>query len=428
MRKHVQQLLTVVLVVGMLVPAASAYGVSQLHSPAGTTNSGTISPKAQTGGSTPSETNESNYTRLYVKDEYRHFKLRPGGNSSFTVTVENGEDNPVTLSPHVVVPKVRDRPVKKDWVSIETTNTTIEPNEEHSFTVTVTIPDDAELGDYRGWIAFTDETISYPGRPPRPLHAASVNVDIWAEPTVKIVGRRHVYSQIKAGSADTHEIVIRNTGDDPVPLSPELTTEERHHPPGRERSLQRAWFEIDAPNEIAPGQNETVRVTISPPSEAERGRYRAELDLGLKDPVRPERDSHWQQIRLGVQVWKQPEEPFETTFDVSKNVTDITLKLSADSPRRPGDGDVSNPGRFDVKFVAPNGTVINATRARVTNTGHVDLSGDERAAQDGAYAVHRGDKTVRYHLGDPQSGTWTVRIMPENTVRFQYEIIRNVSG
>lgn len=427
MRAQIQQLLTLVLVAGIVVPAAGAYGVSQLQSPAVTTNSETTPSNAHRVASTPSETNESNYTRLYVEDEYRHFELRPGGNSSFNVTVENGEDEPVTVSPHVVVPKVRDRPVEKDWVSIETTNTTLDPNEERSFTVTVTVPDDAELGDYRGWIAFTDETISYPGRPPRPVHAASVNVEVWTEPTVKVVGRRHVYRQIEAGSADTHEIVIENTGDDPVPLSPGLKTEEDRHPRGREESLQRSWFEIDAPTEVAPGENETVTVTISPPPDAERGRYEAELDLGLKDPARPERDSYWQQIRLGVQVWKQPEEPFETTFDVSENATGVTLKLSADSPRR-GDSDVSNPGRFDVEFVAPNGTVIDATRARVTNRGRVDLSGNERTAQDGAYAVHRGDKAFRYHLGNPQSGTWTVRIMPENTVRFQYEIVRNESG
>lgn len=424
MRVHKQQLLTLVLVAGMIVPAGSAFGASQLHSSADTTDVEPTPTKAHAGTGTPSDRNESNYTRLYVEDEYRHFELEPGENSSFAVNVANGEDDPVTVSPHVVVPEVRYRPVKDDWVSIETANTTLDPNEERSFAVTVTVPEDVDLGEYRGWIAFTDETRSSPDRPPRPIHAASVTVEVREEPTVRIVSRRHMYSQVEAGSNETHEIVVENTGDEPVPVSPELETEERDHPRRDEPSLQRAWFEIDAPTEIDPGENETVTVTISPPADTDRGRYETELDLGLTDPARPERNSDWQQLDLGVEVWKQPEEPFETTFDVPANVTNVTLKLSARSPRRQSERDGSNLGRFDVAFVAPNGTVVDGTRSRVTNRGHVDLSGDEPAATDGAYAVQRGEKTFRYHLDNPQSGTWTVRIMPKDTIGFRYEIVR----
>lgn len=239
---------------------------------------------------------------------------------------------------------------------------------------------------------------------------------------------RHIHSRIEAGSTYTREIVVRNTGDQPVPVSPELKTEERRHPRERERTLQRSWFEIDAPNAIQPGENATVTVAISPPADASRGRYEAELDLGLKDPARSERDSYWQQIHLAVAVWQQPEEPFETRFDVSEDTREVTLKLSARSSHHTGRDDAAAAGNFDVEFVAPNGTVIDAGRTRVTNSGHVDLGGGARATRNGAYAVEGGEKTFHYRLAKPQSGTWSVRIMPEDTVRFEYEIVRDEAG
>jgi hypothetical protein len=181
---------------------------------------------------------------------------------------------------------------------------------------------------------------------------------------------------------------------------------------------------IDAPSEIGAGETETVEITVSPPADAERGDYNAEIDLGLRDPARNERDSHWQELRLRFQVWTQPEEPFETSFGVREEATDATLKLESDRhPRTSGDGTEAD---FDVTFVSPDGTEIDAERVQVTDKGRVSL-GDERrpTMSDGTYSAGGDHQTFKYRLDDPEAGTWSVRITPENTMEFNYEITRN---
>lgn len=373
------------------------------------------------------EDSTSNYTSLYVEEDYHHLELKPGEAFSFEATVENGEDETVTLTPHVFVPEIGDRPIKSDWVTIEG-DTTLDPDEETTFSITVSVPKDAELGRYRGWVSFTNETISYPGRPPRPVHAASFSVEVWKEPTVTIETERHIHRQVKAGETFTRTIEIKNSGDQSVPVSPELNV-ERGHRRAREDSIKREWIDIEAPTEIAPGETGTVEISVSIPESADRGDYDTEIDLGLKDPARPDRDSYWQQLHLHFQVWKQPEDPYTTSFAVGEDVETVTLTLETHTRRYTEQATVAPPS-FDVTFVGPNGTEIDAKRVQRSDHGYVDLGGDDdrrNAEDDSAYAVRGGRTTFTYRIEEPAAGDWTATIMPHNTVEFSYEIVRETT-
>lgn len=423
--------LTVLVAIGMIAPAAAAPMVPQANSPAqdATTpaSTQTASDSGSAAGSGGGAADAANYTKLYVDDNYAHLRIKPGESESFAVTVQNAEDEAVEVSPHLAVPQLRQRPVEEDWVSIDGGNVTLDAGEEREFTVTVSVPEDAELGRYQGSVAFTEETIVYPGRPAQPVHAASFNVQVWKEPTVEIVSGDYLHSRIEAGDSYTHTVVVENSGDKPVPLNPQVTTDRRVRTSADDDGVDRSWFEIDAPNEVQPGESATVEMTISPPADAELNRYRTELDLGLKDPARPDDNDYWQQISLRFQVWKQPAEPFESSFTVSEEATSVALELSAADRRL---ASASEPASFDVAFVAPNGTTLEAERVRSTTRGAVDLSGDERrdAATDSAYSTRGERQTFTYRIDDPDPGAWTVRIMPENTMRFEYEIVRDESG
>jgi len=437
---NTRKILTLLVVVGLIVPAATAATTAQTDSspnqaqPQAASGGGsdggtaTTSGGSASGGSASDAGSDANYTRLYIDDRHQHLELKPGETESFTVTVENGEDEPVDVSPRVHIPPRGERPIEKSWVTLEDGNTTLDAGEEREFEVTVSIPEGTELNQYGGVIAFTDETVSYPGRPARPVHGVSLHVEVWKEPTVRILSDRHTYTQVKAGDTFTREIVIENTGDQAVPVNPQLNTEQRHqrhYPPGEQETLDRSWLEIDAPNEIDPGETATVEVTVSPPADAERGDYRAQLDLGLKDPARPDDRSYWQQIDLGFQVWTQPDEPFETSFEVSEDAEQVDLELSAGRPHH-GTSEMESPS-FDVTFVSPDGEEIDAERIRVTNRGSVSLGGDRRqpVADDSTYSTGGEQQTFRYRVEDPESGSWSVRIMPESTMHFGYEIIRD---
>lgn len=161
----------------------------------------------------------------------------------------------------------------------------------------------ASLGDVRGWIAFANGTIAAPGRPPQPIHATTLSVDVWCDPTVRVRAGRQLQAQIKAGERPTHSIVDENACEVAVPLSPDLATDRRGTCCGNcPVTLEHSLLEIDAPSEIALGETETVNVTVTPPDDAERGRDDAELNRGIRDPARDKRDTHWQEIDLNVQV------------------------------------------------------------------------------------------------------------------------------
>lgn len=422
------------LVVGLLAPAAGASFGPQADSPQPVPQQSTAVATATATGESNSggdvaQTGQANYTRLYIDDGYRHVELKPGESETVEVTVENGEDEPVTLSPHLVLPKVGDRPIDTDWVTINSDDLTVEAGEERTVTATVSIPEGASLDRYRGWIAFTDERVTYPGRPPRPVHAVGLAVEVWKEPTVQIVGDRYIHAQVEAGDTFTYEVTVKNTGDEAVPLSPDLQTRDRHRRP-RSNSIDRAWFEIDAPAEVAPGEEETVRVSISPPNDADRGRYDAELDLGITDPARPEHESRWQQLDVNFQVWKQPEEAFETSFTVEENTSSVKLQLSPRTPDYPRSGQTNapDPVDFDVTLVSPSGTEMTAERVKVTDRGFVDLSDTRRepmASGESDYVVRGNDQEFVYRIENPEAGQWDLRVMPENTIGFGYEIVRD---
>ena len=431
----VRALLTVVLVVGAL-PIAAAHAPAPTDSnalnaqqPAYGQDSETDAETTETasgGGSDDGSDGESaEYTRLYVESEYDHPRLKPGETEEFTVTVKNGEDSAVTLDPHVHVPPVGENLLEKSWVSIDG-DATVAAGEESEFTVTVSVPDDAKMGHYRGQVAFTDETVTYPGRPERPVHAASVNVRVWKQPTVNIVSNTYLRGQVEAGDTVTKQIVVENTGDEAVPLSPQLKDDRRRCHGNCPSIVDPAWLDVDAPSSVAPGETATVTVTVSPPESVESDRYRGELDLGLKDPARDERRSYWQEIRMNLEVWNQPQKAFETSFEVSEDAENVTLTLSPRSaPHRRSSG--SDSASFEVTFVKPDGTAVTAERVKVSDRGFVDLSGSNRneAERQGEYSVGSGGQEYVYRVDDPDAGTWSLQVMPENVIGFNYEIVRN---
>jgi len=418
----------VVLVVGA-VPAATASVPSPADAPAlsdrdASSVQETASEESETNDS---DTDSSDYTNLYVESEYDYPDLKPGESTEFTVTVKNGEDSEVDLDPHVSVPPVGENLLDESWVTIEG-DSTVAADGETEFTVTVSVPEDAKIGHYRGQIAFTDETVTYPGRPERPVHAASLNVRVWKQPTVEIVSSTYLHGQVEAGDSATKQIVVENTGDQAVPLSPQFGDDRTRHYGGSSSQIDPAWVDIEAPSSIDPGETATVSVTVSPPEDTDSQRYRGNLDLGLKDPNRAEDNNYWQEISLNFEVWNQPDEAFETSFDVSEDAENVTLTLSPRAGMHGASAD--DAASFEVTFVKPDGTTVTAERVQVTDRGSVDLSeaNNPSVEQQGEYGVRSGGQEFVYRVDDPEAGSWDLRVMPENVIGFSYEIVRNESA
>jgi len=78
-----------------------------------------------------------------------------------------------------------------------------------------------------------------------------------------------------------------------------------------------------------------------------------------------------------------------------------------------------------VTLVSPDGETIDAERVQQSKRGYVDLASDSDEAS--RYGSDGSRQTFIYRHEDPQDGEWTVRIMPENTVQFGYEIVLDES-
>jgi hypothetical protein len=418
---NVRQIVTALLVVGLLAPAATA-APTVLDSDASSTNDAVAAQSgdaaaaqsASSSSSSSSATSTTNYTELYVESDYHNLRLKPGETDSFTVSVENGEDEPVDVSPHVYVPPLATDVVKSEWVTIDPADTTLDAGEEQEFNVTVSVPEDADLGYYSGTIAFTNETTSYYGGQERPIHSASFSLDVYKEPTVRIVDGDYAYTQIQTGESYTHTIEIENSGDSSVPVNPEVNTESRYYG-GDQQSVEREWISVDAPTEIEAGETGTVNVTVDVPEDASVGNYDFRVDLGLKDPARQDGSDYWQEVDISFQAWEQPDEPYTTTVDVEEDTENLTVTLDTHNREN------AESPNFDVTLVSPDGETIDVERVQQSQRGYVDLASDS----DGVRPYGGGDsqQTFTYRHADPEAGEWTVEIMPENTVQFGYEIV-----
>jgi len=370
---------------------------------------------------------DSSYTELYIDSQHRSLELGPGDSKTVSVTVENGEDDAVRLTPRLFTPGIRTKPIPDSWVTIEDRTVTLDGGETTTINATVEVPDDAETRRYVGALAFTNETVSYPGRPAYPVHSATLDVEVVREPTVTVNSGSHGYVQAKTGDATTHEVVIENSGDQAIPLNPQLSREEMYDRGGRSKSVEPSWFDISAPSEVEAGETVTVEVTVAPPADAERGRYDTQLDLGLRDPARSPDDDYWQQVDLSLEVWEQPTEPFEREITVDEDTEQMTLTLST-YDRRPS-GTTATPS-FNVTFVSPNGTTVDAQRVERSTSGDISLAEPEEATelQHGVYGTDGSEETFVYRVEDPAAGTWTAEILPENVIEFDYEVTRTESS
>jgi hypothetical protein len=412
---QVRRITIALLAVSLLAPTAAA-----ATTPA---DSAPTTPVDSTVASTVATNESSDQVRLYIESNYPQLEVKPGGTDSFTITVQNGDDHAVDLTPHVFVPEMgTGRLVKPEWVTIEPGDVTLDPDEERTFDVTVDVPDGADLARYSGAIAFTDATVSYPNQPPRPVHYAGFSLSVYREPIVRITRGRYLDARVQVGETVTRTITIENTGDQSVPLSPTLDVGTRGYYPGANRhELQRSWLDIDAPSQVPAGESVDVTVTVDVPDDADPGDYDTELSLGLKDPHRRDDDSYWQRIDLGLDVWEQPEQAFETTVQVDNATESMSITVDASLyTRRSAD---SEDPSFDVVFVAPNGTVVTPEQLERTQSGGVTLGDGHRGSTDeNGYATRSAEYTVSYRVDAPQSGEWTVRIMPHNVMEFGYEI------
>ena len=170
---------------------------------------------------------------------------------------------------------------------------------------------------------------------------------------------------------------------------------------------------ITSPDEIEPGQHATVEVQIAVPDDA-RGRYEG-------------------RVHISFEVIRYPTEPFVGYFNVSDDAK-ATIEVTAHNWRAT---DVEPS--FVVNLTDSDGNSVDIGRTMKTHKGSVSFGngckmgmpylsypmpvppGVTRDAAEEGYSETSTQYTETY-IANCAAGTYELRILPENTERFEYTI------
>lgn len=372
---------------------------------------------------------DEEYTHLKISPDREHLRMQPGESEEITVTVATNADDEVYAAPHLVILPFEDNPIESDWIEITPACVNISSESKQEYTIVVEVPDDAEIGHYHATIAFTDDAVGE-GPYPKHLNTLRLSLEVWMPPKVQIL-TPYIHDRIEAGRTYNYTIELENTGDDPIAIDPETLDEDRRH---HGYMIPAPAFGSDAititaPDEIEADATATVKVQIAVPDDA-RGRYEGSIDLNIDDPGIREYEGR---VHLSFEVIRYPTEPFVRHFNVSDDAK-ITIEITAHNWRVT---DVEP--LFVVNLIDPDGNSVDIGRTMKTHKGSVSFGfggkmglphlsypmpvppGMTIDAVEGSYS-ETGAKYTETYTADCATGTYELRILPENTERFEYVV------
>jgi len=142
--------------------------------------------------------------------------------------------------------------------------------------------------------------------------------------------------------------------------------------------------------------------------------------IAIRTDKYPERIEHY-----SVQVYKPLEEPITKEFSVAPNSTKVmvTVKWNKDEKNM-----LSAGGTVDVHLFDPYGNEVSQHTKMTRISGYVDafsyaLRGGEETTN--ANVHEHGQQAVIYQIENPASGTWKLKMIPEDVMHFNYDIVVN---
>jgi len=370
------------------------------------------------------EEQQADYKILQISPKHEWFELKPGGEKEFTVKVKNKDEETVSTSPHIEVQPYGEYFLEEEWITVEPGSAEIKAGEEQEYTVTVKIPEDAEIGHYSAQVVFTNDTMPTPYPAPFPMYVNSLmfSVHVWEPPKI-VVQPQHIHDRVEAGQRQEYEIQFENKGDKAIAINLEIGGGDRWHGPF-ENMIPESWLTIDAPAKVEANSKATVRVTVNVPKDA-KGRYEGNINLNIDDPSIERWD---QEVHIGLEVWKQPTTPFREDFTV-KQGEKITVEITAGQhayDRYGGGVEEKEEPSFDVTLTTPEGGKLTSEPSKTVKKGVVSLGMDYlppwEASSEGMYHAMSTEYSETYEITNATGGVWTLEILPRNAESFEYTI------
>ncbi len=377
---------------------------------------------------TTSEENaeEVDYANLQISPRYEQFRIKPGGEKEFTVKVKNKENESVFTSPRLETMLYSEYFMKEEWITIEPGSAEIESEEVQEYTVTVKIPEDAEIGDYGTQIVFTNDTISMPYLPfPTYQNSLMLSIDVW-EPSKIVIQPWDIDGMVEAGQTKEYQIQIENKGDEAIAISPEIGGEEYMYD---ENMIPNEWLTVDAPATVDANSTATVNVTVDVPADAAKGKYGGGIKLNIDDSA-AERWGRDYEVHIRLEVWKQPKTAYPQNFTVKQGQNFsvvITTSQRGYDKYATGTEETEEPS-FNVSLALAGleGEDMTPEPSKTVNTVGVSLGSDylplEDVTSEETYHVSHIEYSETYMVTNATGGVWTLKILPRNTQNFEYTI------
>jgi len=369
------------------------------------------------------EEQQVDYKILQISPKHEWFELKPCGEKEFAVKVKNKDEETVSTSPRIEVQPFGEYFLEEDWITVEPGSAEIKASEEQEYTVTVKIPEDAEIGHYSAQVVFTNDTMPTPYPAPFPMYvnSLSLSIQVWEPPKI-VVQPQHIHDRVEAGQSQEYEIQFENKGDKAIAISPEIGGKERWGGPF-ENMIPEGWLTIDAPAKVEANSKATVRVTVNVPVDA-KGRYEGGINLNIDDPS----IERWnQEVHLSLEVWKQPTTPFREDFTVKQGEkVSVVVTARQQAYDRYGGAEEKEEPSFDVTLTTPEGDKLTSEPSKTVKKGEVSLGMDYlppwEASSEGMYHAMSTEYSETYEILNATGGAWTLEILPRNAERFEYTI------
>ncbi|WP_011307672.1 hypothetical protein [Methanosarcina barkeri] len=403
-----------------------------------------------------------NYTVHDIKPDYYSVDLMPGEYETFNVSFRNEGNENLDIAPKVAAPSNDYYDVvNESWITILPENVTLSPGVEQNFTIEVSVPEDAESGEYEAQVAFTNDT--YPEKYDTPVYIQEpaegyddylytegyddylytegyddylytegysdpmyVNaMQLWVSVPVRPkleLQTSYVSDTVEPGKEYIYVIKIKNVAGKDVTIDPKLMKYEIYDYSFDEPSFSDDTIEISAPSTIKAGEiaNMTIRVPV--PEDAS-GSYDAYIEMNADGN---ENDGSVPQISLSFTVDKQPTRPYVRTFNTT-TADPITIEVSAETFDQDESVRIS-PEKEEPSFeinLTCNSSPVNLTLVKAAESGTVYSQGYIfpiwATENSSSYQSDSGKYTETYRTAGA-IGTWELTILSKNINSFDYLI------
>ena len=372
------------------------------------------------------------YTKLQISPRYNNFRIKPGGEEEFTVKVKNKENESVFTSPRLETMLYGEYFMEEEWITFEPSSAEIESEEVQEYTVTVKIPEDAEIGDYIAQIVFTNDTIStlYPLLFLSQANSLMLSINVW-EPSKIVIQPSYIHGMVEAGQTKEYKIRIENKGDEAIAISPEIGEDELWIGPYENR-IPNEWLTIDTPATVDANSTATVNVTVDVPDDA-KGGYEGCIKLNIDDSA-TERWGRDYEVHISLEVWKQPITAYQQNFTVKQgqNFSVVISTSQRGYDKYDAETEETEEPSFNVSLALAGleGEDMTPEPSKTVKTVGVSLGSDygmsyvplEEETSEEAYHVSHIEYSETYMVTNATGGVWTLKILPKNTDSFEYTI------